>query len=228
MPPRKTKRIETIELPEPDRCAPDDGEPCCGGNGPAWKIFPNETDEELLADLAALLDALDERGVNLNDHPEYTEVRTSENSFHIAPLFPLTPQESIPTVWTTTTTFTSDPEPIDDRTRITSSTGGAKETKLARYDQIPTYPLHALAEHYGAGNAKYPTAAGEQDNWRKGYNWSLSYAALQRHANAFWSGENIDAETGHAHLTAVAWHAFTLLEWTRDEHLCEQFDDRQN
>lgn len=115
-----------------------------------------------------------------------------------------------------------------ERVRITSDTGGAKESKLARFDQIPTFPLVSLAEHYGAGNAKYPTPAGEKDNWRKGYNWSLGYAAMQRHANAFWSGEDIDAETGHSHLTAVAWHAFTLLEWTRHPELVAKFDDRQN
>lgn len=111
--------------------------------------------------------------------------------------------------------------------RMTSDTGGQKGSKLARFDQIPTYPLNALAEHYGAGNAKYPTPPGEKDNWRKGYQWSLSYAALQRHANAFWSGEDIDTETGHSHLTAVAWHAFTLLEWSRRPELA-RFDDRQN
>ena len=107
--------------------------------------------------------------------------------------------------------------------RRVSSTGGAKEEKLARFDQIPTYPLWALAEHYGAGNAKYPSHDG--DNWRKGYDWSLSYAALQRHATAFWAGQDIDEETGHSHLVAVAWHAFTLLEFTRTK---PGFDDRQN
>lgn len=112
--------------------------------------------------------------------------------------------------------------------RMTSETGGQKGSKLARHDQIPTYPLNALAEHYGTGNAKYPTPPGEKDNWRKGYQWSLSYAALQRHANAFWSGEDIDAETGHSHLTAVAWHAFALLEWARHPDLVAKFDDRQN
>lgn len=116
----------------------------------------------------------------------------------------------------------AEPQPV----RVTSATGGAKESKLARFDQIPTYPLHCLAEHYGAGNAKYPSVDG--DNWRKGYNWSLSYAAMQRHANAFWAGEDIDAETGHSHLTAVAWHAFALLEWTRHPELSAKFDDRQN
>lgn len=113
-------------------------------------------------------------------------------------------------------------------TREVSQTGGAKDSKLARFDQIPSYPLRLLAERYGAGNQKYETGPGELDNWRKGYAWSLSYAAMQRHANAFWSGEDIDPDSGQPHLAAVAWHAFTLLEWGRHPELAEKYDDRQD
>lgn len=87
-----------------------------------------------------------------------------------------------------------------------SATGGHKAGNLERYDLIPTEELRKLAEHYGRGAEKY-----DDDNWRRGYDWRLSYAALQRHANQFWSGEDTDAETGSPHLVAVAWHAFTLL-----------------
>jgi hypothetical protein len=111
--------------------------------------------------------------------------------------------------------------------RETSSTGGQKDAKRARYDQIPTLPLRLLAERYGDGNAKYPTGPGEVDNWRKGYPWSLSYAAMQRHLNAFWAGEDIDEETGQPHLIAAAWHCFTLTEWMHDPSM-QQFDDRQD
>lgn len=93
--------------------------------------------------------------------------------------------------------------------RVTNEvTGGQKGSKLARYDLIPVYPLHALAEHYGRGALKY-----EPNNWRKGYNWSLNIAALKRHLAAFESGEDIDEETGSPHLAAVAWHVFALLEF---------------
>lgn len=61
------------------------------------------------------------------------------------------------------------------------------------------------------------------NQWRKGYEWSKSYAALQRHLTAWWDGEDIDAETGSSHLAAVAWHSFTLLTFI-EEH--PDFDDR--
>lgn len=82
--------------------------------------------------------------------------------------------------------------------RTTSSTGGQKGVKLARFELIPTGPLKAVAEHYGKGAEKY-----EDRNWERGYEWSKSYAALQRHLNAFWSGEDIDEETGSPHLAAA-------------------------
>jgi hypothetical protein len=119
----------------------------------------------------------------------------------------------------------ADPAPFD---RPVSATGGAKEVKAQRFDQIPTYPLMKLAERFGFGNGKYPTDPGDVDNWRKGYPWSASYAALQRHAVAFWNGEDNDPETGQPHLSAVAWHAFALLEWSRHPEIVELFDDRQD
>lgn len=112
----------------------------------------------------------------------------------------------------------------EEEVRVTSSTGGQKGSKGARYDLIPTAPLEALARHYGKGAAKYDQVNG-RDNWRNGYEWSLSYAALQRHLAAFWGGEDVDEETGSAHLVAAAWHAFTLLEFM--EHYPD-LDDRQD
>ena len=112
--------------------------------------------------------------------------------------------------------------------RPVSETGGAKDQKLADYAGIPSYSLHLLAERFGIGAQKYEVPAGELDNWRNGYPWSLSYSALQRHLNAFWRGEDIDAETGQPHLAAVAWHAFVLLEWSRHPALVAKYDDRQD
>lgn len=110
--------------------------------------------------------------------------------------------------------------------RVTSSTGGQKGSKRERHDLIPTTPLKLLAEQYGIGAEKYEQVNG-RDNWRNGYPWSLSYAALQRHARAFWSGEDYDPENGQPHLAAVAWHAFTLLHFMYAEDLPAEFDDRQ-
>lgn len=130
--------------------------------------------------------------------------------------------------------------------RTTSSTGGQKGTKLARFDLIPIGPLTELARHYGRGALKYAN-----HQWRNGYEWSKSYSALQRHLTAFWNGQDLDTcpsnlegcafvtsegepfegvpgvscynHTGGHHLDAVMWHAFTLREFynTYPEH-----DDR--
>jgi len=97
--------------------------------------------------------------------------------------------------------------PPTDEKRVTDpDTGAQKGTKLARYDLIPWKPLWLLAEHYGRGAQKYA-----ERNYEAGYKWSLSYAALQRHLNQFWAGEDTDPETGSLHLVSAAWHCFALI-----------------
>jgi hypothetical protein len=131
--------------------------------------------------------------------------------------------------------------------RTTSSTGGQKGTKEERHDLIPIGPLRELATHFGRGALKY-----DVHQWRKGYEWSKSYSALDRHLKLFWSGEDYDIcsnepenclfehpedgrawpkpdtdtcwnHTGSHHLVAVAWHSFVLLEF-KDRF--PDFDDR--
>ena len=102
--------------------------------------------------------------------------------------------------------------------RITdAATGGQKGQKLERFDLIPAEPLEELARVYGRGAAKY-----DDDNWRKGYSWRLSFAAMMRHAWKFWRGESRD-ELGNHHLGCVAWHAFTLMWFERNR---QDRDDR--
>lgn len=91
---------------------------------------------------------------------------------------------------------------------VDDTTGARKGTKLARYDLIPSGPLRLLAKHYGEGSKKYA-----ERNWEKGYNWSKSFAALNRHLWSFWDGEDVDEETGSLHLTAATWHAVALTEY---------------
>lgn len=130
---------------------------------------------------------------------------------------------------------------MSEPTRHVSKTGGAKDLKIERYDQIPAGPLAELAARYGVGSLKYPQVNG-LDNWRNGYPWSWSYRALLGHANAFWAGEDIDPAAyagtddersiidgiprpGTAHLAAVAWHAFALLHWAETH---PELDDRES
>lgn len=111
--------------------------------------------------------------------------------------------------------------------RITVDSGASKGSKDARFDLIPAPILTLLAEHYGKGARKYQPVNG-RDNWRNGYPLSLSYAAMQRHANAYWSGEDIDDETGSYHLVAVIWHCMTQLTFLMDAELAARYDDRQD
>lgn len=85
-------------------------------------------------------------------------------------------------------------------------TGGEKGSKPERFDLIPPEALEAIARVYGAGSAKYADR-----NWEKGYRYGLSFAALMRHAWAWWRGEDADMESGESHLAHVAWHALTLM-----------------
>jgi hypothetical protein len=85
-------------------------------------------------------------------------------------------------------------------------TGGQKGSKLARFSLIPGEFLWALAEHYGIGARKY-----EDRNWERGYKWSLSVDALERHLTAWKIGESRDPETGSSHLIAAAWHCVALF-----------------
>lgn len=89
-----------------------------------------------------------------------------------------------------------------------AETGGEKGSKPARFDLIPVGPLWTVAELYGRGAEKY-----EDRNWEKGYDWSLSFAALMRHAMLFWQGENNDPEMGVSHMASVVFHAFALMQF---------------
>jgi 5'(3')-deoxyribonucleotidase len=102
--------------------------------------------------------------------------------------------------------------------RVTSPTGGQKGKKLARPSLIPKGALRRVAELYGRGAEKY-----DDWNWRKGYNFSLSMDALERHYYAWSEGEQLDPETGCHHLAAVVFHALSLITF-EEEH--PEFDDR--
>ena len=101
---------------------------------------------------------------------------------------------------------------------INPETGGAKGRKPERYELIPYEALAEVARVYAFGAAKY-----DDHNWRKGYNWSLSFGAAMRHLTAFWSGEDFDPESGLPHLAHAGFHVLALLTFMREHR---QLDDR--
>jgi hypothetical protein len=102
------------------------------------------------------------------------------------------------------------------RERIASSetrvkdplTGGEKGKKLESLGYIDPLALLELAKVAGFGATKY-----EKYNYLKGYDWSLSFNASQRHALQGWSGENIDEETQCLHFAMAAWHFLALTSF---------------
>jgi hypothetical protein len=112
-------------------------------------------------------------------------------------------------------------EEVPVERREVAHTGGEKGIKGARFDLIPPQALWELAELYGVGANKY-----QDRNWERGYRWGLSYAALQRHAQQFWGGEDVDEEMGVCHMASVAWHALALLHFWQNPDKYSEFDDR--
>lgn len=111
------------------------------------------------------------------------------------------------------------PSTVAGEVRVTSSSGGQKGSKPAIFEAFPAGALMSIAEVYGFGAAKYD----DVHNFRKGYDWSLSWSAMQRHLWAFWGGEDNDPESGLPHMAHAAWHCMTLLSFMT-EH--PDFDDR--
>lgn len=105
--------------------------------------------------------------------------------------------------------------------RVTNEkTGGQKGRKPQRFELLPYGSLARIAEVYAHGAEKY-----EQHNWRKGYEWSLSYGAMQRHLAAWWEGEDTDPESGLSHLAHAGFHILGLLHFDAHDKY-EELDDR--
>lgn len=109
----------------------------------------------------------------------------------------------------------------DNETRTTSATGGQKGVKPERFSLIPKAPLDLLGRVYHFGESKYAP-----HNYRKGYEWSKSYDALQRHLSAWWEREDIDEESGLSHLGHAACHIFALIVFSSDRDRYGEYDDR--
>ena len=72
------------------------------------------------------------------------------------------------------------------------------------FELIPPEAQVALATILTFGAKKY-----DDRNWELGMKWSRVYGALQRHLNAWASGEKFDPESGKPHL----WHALCCLNF---------------
>jgi hypothetical protein len=100
----------------------------------------------------------------------------------------------------------------------TPSEGVKYDQDKLRFDLLPIGPLNELVKVYTMGAKKYTDR-----NWEKGIAYGRVYAAVMRHLTAFWSGEDIDSESGLPHLAHVAWGCFALMEYLNTH---PEMDDR--
>lgn len=96
--------------------------------------------------------------------------------------------------------------------------GRKDDSNKLRFDLIPVEPLRKIAEVYTMGAQKY-----DDRNWEKGLRWGRVYAAMLRHATAWWGGEQCDPVDGQHHLASVGWCALALMEY---ETTHRELDDR--
>jgi len=97
-----------------------------------------------------------------------------------------------------------------EETRITDpNTGAQKGSKLPQLGAIDPLALLELAKIGGFGAEKY-----ERFNYLKGFRYSLAFDAMMRHALLFWSGEDIDEESGLSHAAHAAWQALCLVSFS--------------
>ena len=96
---------------------------------------------------------------------------------------------------------------------------GVKHDKgKSRYDLISPHAFEQLTQTLTYGAQKYSSR-----NWEKGIPWSRVFAAMMRHAWAFWGGQDLDPESGMRHIDHVQACAHFLSHYSQYNQNC---DDR--
>ena len=100
--------------------------------------------------------------------------------------------------------------------------GQKHDKQKPRMSLLPKGALNAVIRVLEFGATKY-----KEDNWKHvGNAKTRYYDALQRHVDAWWSGERTDAETGEHHLAHAIccamflwWFDEEAKRGTSDQHL---------
>ena len=87
----------------------------------------------------------------------------------------------------------------------------AESATKPRLDLVPWAEIEAIAQVLTYGAAKY-----DDNNWRRGSRWGRYFAALCRHAFAWWGGEDRDPETGLSHLAHAGCCLLFLMAYQRN------------
>ncbi len=105
-------------------------------------------------------------------------------------------------------------------TKNNMDSGTKNDLGKNRVDLISPVVLEELGKILTMGAAKY----GDR-NWEKGIDYNRIYGAALRHLLDFWSGEDLDAESGLLHLSHCLCNLMFLIHYeTCPEY--EKFDNR--
>lgn len=107
---------------------------------------------------------------------------------------------------------------LEREVREANESGYKVDAGKLRFDLLPPDALMEIVRVYTFGSTKYPPR-----NMERGMSWGRVFAALMRHAWAFWAGEDLDRESGLPHLAHLGWCALTLLDYMKRHR---EFDDR--
>lgn len=99
-----------------------------------------------------------------------------------------------------------------------NSVGRKNDEGKLRYDLVPPEALEEIVKVYTMGAKKY-----DDRNWEKGIAWSRIYAALMRHVQVWWAGEDYAPDDGQHHMASAGWCALALLHYSKFN---PEFDDR--
>jgi hypothetical protein len=97
---------------------------------------------------------------------------------------------------------------LTGETRVISGTGGVKGKKTVQVSALDPVALKRVAEVAGFGAGKY-----ERLNYLRGFDWSLAYDALFRHALDALNGQDYDEESGLLNLAHAAWQCLALISF---------------
>lgn len=86
----------------------------------------------------------------------------------------------------------------------------AESAAKPRLELVPYDCIEEIAQVLTYGANKY-----EANNWTRGARWGRYFAALLRHAFAWWRGEDKDPETGFSHLAHVGCNLVFLMSYQR-------------
>lgn len=92
------------------------------------------------------------------------------------------------------------------------NTGVKHDQGKTRLDLLPFEAITEIAKVLEFGATKYSA-----HNWRGGFVWSRTFAALLRHLWAFWRGEDKDPETGLSHLAHAGCNILFLLTFVLEK-----------